>query len=448
MPSRRQLRRTVELFREEFRALSLKYPPVFHERFISPLPVGKEGWDEFVRMNRCRNDTWELWYVADKGNWLGRFYGQPDGFKEFSRLVANLCHLLSVRSLFSGPVAWWMDTIHAIAELEGMPLLNVERSVWNWEPDDHICPEFGGVEDAEPYLHMWDERYLDKLEVPRHPLQRELTINVYSASVIALEVSLDPEAFYTWWDYRKSDFPIDLSAPDEPTPPEMQTNQELAQVAWQASETTVLDVSQDTLSDFLFKKQGDTWAIRFKSGNTTEAAIIQDVKGLAHYRSLLLKPLTTITALDLDPRDTPTMAPSHITADEAAAEFDLENFSGFGSEHGSSESLLGDETIRFLATSQVDLEKQIETESDPKKKTQLVKELKQVKRSLNQRRRTLDGETEAGKAFRRVKKALYDAKHKLKSNGLVQLATHLETWVNPVGFGFRYDPNPIPNWMF
>jgi hypothetical protein len=51
-------------------------------------------------------------------------------------------------------------------------------------------------------------------------------------------------------------------------------------------------------------------------------------------------------------------------------------------------------------------------------------------------------------AYFRVKQVMLKSRQTLGKNGMKGLERHLSQTVQRVGWGYRYDPKPEPNWQF
>ena len=139
-------RRYLELVLEEFRRLAVRYPPLQHERFLSPLDISV--WLGGFRCLTTRHIT--VGTLAHPGGrfWIGRFFGHNEGFNEFKRL-ASLPGFFP-RIHWDSALTDWMEVVHELAEIFSSPLLTVSRKVWNWEIEDHFDRNEFRYESVQP----------------------------------------------------------------------------------------------------------------------------------------------------------------------------------------------------------------------------------------------------------------------------------------------------------
>ena len=307
-------RGTLELIQDEFHRLAVTYPPLYHERFYSPLEVSREGWDAFAVAQADPSGKWEKWYCAHTGNWLGRFYGAPDGMDEIERLSESLSVILPELG-YRWPLEGWVQVLHEMAENCPSPLLRVERNIWNWEPDEHIGDDCA-VEDAEPYLHDWVDAPSSGAQYPRHPLHRVLAFNLFTCSIAAIRTILAPKSMVLFEGYRYGDLPVVLS--DE-EPEVVEQSKPQVDVKAKAEEQKLILSDDKDYFPFLFRKTGSGWIVRFRVGDKIEADSLPDLKGCQHYQNLLLAVGNPITCLTLDPPKEPVELEgrSIISQDEA-----------------------------------------------------------------------------------------------------------------------------------
>jgi hypothetical protein len=468
MNDTRKFRRVAEHFRDEFRAMSCKYPPIYHERFVSPLAVEAEGWQAFANANRTRTDGWEEWLFASGLGWLGRFYGSRNGWSEFSQTSLNMYFFLPTEWPFSDGLKGWMDAIHDLAEIDATPLLNVQRYVWNWEPDHHIDPETGGVDDASMYLEIWDERSLGDAEFPKYPLQRVLSVNVFSASALALDILLSPEVFGLWRDFHEVGLPFSLfaepdddrDASDVESASPRTADHAFARAQGEAAEegvTTALPDSMnearpklvvgetDELPEFLFRRIGDMWVIRYNFG-TQFHHVFKHTVGFTHIAKLIDAQGNEVKCLAM-PRDgddrSVASTGSVITEGEALGVLRSEQgeFSGYTKTLERFTSTRNDETFLFIRQHVKSLETRLSSETDPAVICELKEELSEAQRTLDAMPALLsEAQDQAEKAFRRVKQAIYTVRTRLSQNGADELAEHFRTSIKPFGFGYKYIP--------
>jgi hypothetical protein len=456
------VRRTLTGLRDEFRQLFLKYPPLNHERFSSPLEVTGEGWRGFADANFTGAEKGH-WYVASGNLWLGRFQGANDGLPDF----LDLCHRLG-KVLFDPRIgslaarSQWLDDVHDLAELRATPLLG--GKVWLWKSvvsseadgfdqaeEDLLCdPELRKADREVEGKKVWamslakmrmlasfemgkilddapchDEQWVSGEQYPAHPWVGSIDTDVFRASAIAIEMVLEPDAMFLWSKPTSATLPFDLGEIVEP---------ELADVAPQTP------LPKAPMPGFLFAKSGNLWRIRFQSGQTVEAGEFRDSKGLEYYWQLLGQQGRTVTALTLSPHGTEAegneAAGSVIRANEAFDdEARMAEFSGFR-EEGTSR------TGRFSHDEMLALH----TESDQTKKKKIKAELRIKEREFRTGIEAHPDTTPSTQAFNRVKAALRRARTELRKHGMPRLADHLEAHVSTSGKGWVYSPAPSIDW--
>jgi len=459
------VRGTAELFRDEFRAMSCRYLPIYHERFLSVLPVTSEGWQAFAEAHRSSTDEWEKWYFAKELGWLGHFYGCGDAWNDFAHAVERL----RMRPIFvdtwsdeKDDSMWqWMDIIHDLAESYQTPLLHVKGSIWNQEPHAGLekVEEILGIMPTPILFDDWDSRSSGNARFPENPLRRELRTNVFSASVIALEIFLAPKRFI-WGNFNPSDLPFHPcpTAEDEVAASPKQTTVALqsTQLPSDLSARFLLNEDSDATSDFVFHRSDDYWFIRYKFGKTVRTITPQNSDGLEYLSAFLSHPGQSMSCLALSPpkpgdddeANVGTKPLSSLTEREAMEQ--LTNVDGqrqFTSERPWERSIRFCEAIRKAEQDRKSLESRLMYETDPKHIVEIQEELEGCQRILDKKEYLLGATGQAEKAFKRVKQAYGNALRRLVTSGHKELADHLRVHIKPDGFSYRYQASPSIPWQ-
>jgi hypothetical protein len=430
----------LELLQGEFRRLAFRYPPLCHERFFSPQHVTYDGWKAFVA-SRPAKSKWEYWHGPRDGEWFGRFFGKPQGFRDFQ----NLCYSLSM--LFpdwSSAMTDWMEVVHTIAETRPSPLLNVSRYIWEL-PMDSVEDE-EEEENNEWHTSMVTQRILGstafgagpgniRARYPNHPAQRILRFNVFTSSVAAIQVIMNPGLVIPEGESYE-ELPIVLLPPQQPEPESIASKKGVGLLEG---------------PPYGFQQSGDTWLLHFTSNDDTKEGIFQHRKGFSYYQQLLMSPKSTISCSDLDPKPgTADMAAGSLMElqdflEEGESLGDFANL-GLISEAGADEK--GMTLVNELIKSREQLEIQVAGETDESVKSELKNKLKRLTEIVNIVRRQISYNEKDIQAFQRVKKAMDDCRKVLRDHGMKDLANHLSQSVQRIGWAFRYDPAPQPNWKF
>ncbi len=295
----------LKLIRDEFRRLAIHYQPLCHERFVSLIHVSPEGWAAF-REAHAKTESWEKWHGGndDDGEWIGRFFGHAEGFDEFSRLCCALSKVLPEIDC-NEPVTAWLALLHELAEKSPTPLLRAQQSVWNWS-----------VSDGEPadnflkLIEMHCETSSPDAEYPRHPLRYVLEFNLFTSSIAAIEILLNLGTLYLPTAFQVTDshyVPIPLL--------DLQWADETAFVSAETQEKTSIPNNVVALlesgPDYLFRKIGENWILRFRFGDGKEDVEVGSFsegyprlrKGFFHYQKVMREQAKTLLFLDIDPPD-------------------------------------------------------------------------------------------------------------------------------------------------
>jgi hypothetical protein len=188
-----------------------KHPALYHQRFLvpafgGPSLISEDSFRQFVRAyTRSPANEWCAWERTPDGSYWGRFHGAGDGLEEFERLAESA--YLVLRELDEAlpddhGYHGWLNILHDMAHDQPTPLLRSRRGVWGLdaEPQDQ---EFSEVVD------QWVTESDGEIEFPPHPVVNTLAHNVFTASMSAIELILDPEKAFLVGDWL-DDFPLVL----------------------------------------------------------------------------------------------------------------------------------------------------------------------------------------------------------------------------------------------
>ena len=472
-----RIRKNLEGIRDEFRLLYLKHPPLYHQRFSSPMEMTRAGWQAFSKQH-FRGEGDYVTYVATDNEFLGLLsinesygevlrskdeVGRPrlhvsrhPGYRDFLRL----CHRIGML-LFRIPISSmaarseWMDIVHDLAELQASPILRGDVSVWDVNFLPVMVTDRGGNSlDDDCDLNAEDERSEGNAKFPKYPLVSSLDRDVFRSSAAAIDLLLDPELYFVWRRYRPEAMPFDLTDV---------TARHTAIVPVSAKQTVPLPVVE-TKPDFLFAKSGNVWHLRFRTGDGFEEGDFTDTTGLNYYYSLLQSGGNGVTALELSPTgmDADEMRPtSSVEYDDLEWQDDESEFSGATVEGSSFQRTKGDEwRIQRKALESIEAEIAALEESGENKA--LLKELKSDRRQKKRELKTGLAHdptfAPAYRAFNRVKISLRRARMAIagesgvKGGGnqrpMPKLALFLEVSFQRKQFGWRYTPPQPVEWTF
>lgn len=473
----RRKRANLELICDEFRRSNGQYPPLYHERVFCRRKVSCRAW-RALAASRPHHTEWEYWHGPEDGSWYGRFFGSNEGLNEFKRLCESVSTVLPEIHR-STAVTDWTGIVHGIAEKHLSPLLGVAFCIWDTE-----CERDPKSDNSWDKFYEWleiesdrSEKFSEDMQIhyPESPAQRTLKFNVFTSSVAAIQIIMEPHLVIPEGE-NYDELPLVLLPPEaeKPTPslPSVKV------------EDAIFLTAEGVLPDFLFKQVPKGWLLRFVQGDTVEQQSFPDLKGLQHYHKLLMSPQKTIACLDLDPPpgvpesalipDDPKPKPkgSVITADEFLSESaEKEDFTGFLADGGSHTGLFDHGHIQELKQEADSLAKQIkylqeEIQGLSKKTGDTAKdaanaELKQknekivkmLKADFNEKvglihkkKGALGKGTESEKAFRRVKKVIRESLCAIRDSGMYELYRHLDDTVDRDGWGYAYCPHEQLPW--
>lgn len=188
-----------------------KYPALYHQRFLvpafgGPSLISDDSFRQFVRASsRNSPNEWSAWERTPDGSYWGRFFGARDGLEEFERLAESaflILRELDERLSDGHGYHGWLNILHEMAHDYPTPLLRSQRAVWglDTEPQDH---EFSEVVDR------WVTETDGGIKFPPHPIVNTLVHNIYTSSMSAIELILDPEKAFLVGDWL-DDLPVIL----------------------------------------------------------------------------------------------------------------------------------------------------------------------------------------------------------------------------------------------
>ncbi len=430
-------RGNLKLILDEFQRRAIRYPPLCHERFLSPLDIKYDGWRAFAASRPNKSTSkWEYWHGPRDGTWFGRFFGRQEGLRAFRRLCYSLSMIFPD---WHSPLTDWMEVVHKIAEIYPSPLLGVSHHIWGWPKDISEDNDFTADEMGERFLRasaFRNEPDSAGVEYPQYPAQRILNFNAFTSSVAAIQIIMEPNLVIPEGQSH-DELPIVL-LPPQPEPQSI----------------TVPGEDQPMLGEmtpFGFHQTGDIWWLSFTGDGKEEMATFKHRKGFLHYQRLMMLPKSTIACTDLDPKtDTAQMAAGSAMdiTDFLEEGESLEDFANLGaiSEKGVDE--LGKALLHEFIEKKNQLKLQLALEGDKSVKKELEGKLKRLTKMINVMRQKVSFNDKELQAFQRVKKAMRDCREALRKNGMPMLAKHLSKSVQRIGWAFRYDPKPEVNWEF
>lgn len=424
-----RVRRTIEVLRDDLRVAAAQFGQLRHERFISQLPVTRNGWLAFAKANSSTK-TWEEWRLDGSGGWMGRFYGKADGTQELTEIGKHFAELAGCSLL---------DIVHDFAVLDATPLLRVVPEVWDWEPSEHTHDN-GCVLDTEPFLGMWSEASEGECRYPKHPLVKSLDCGVFRACCVALEMLLTPEAFFIWRPFCEDDVPLTIS----------QIVENWHRPVWAAPQqesstfTPISPATENEVAPFLYRREADFWHIRFTDGKVSEESKFSLTKPFERYAKLLFSPHKVIPSIHFD-LSSSIDGIAMISEDEAIQAFSDDGKKGW-SDGGITPTELTADEVEELKQAQEELRHQIDTEEDPKRRKGLLGVYWRNERTLFVQSNSDGLKNYAETAHRKVKKSLkVEGLNKIRQK-MPRLADHLDAFVEAEGFGYAYRPLGQIHW--
>lgn len=196
----------------ELSRVSRKYPPLFHQRFSDAMLVGPDVISEvaFLAFQKAyspiNTQEWALWQWTPDGSYWGRFHGSENGLDEFERLAESAYLVLQEfdSELPEGHgVHGWLNVIHDMARDYPTPLLRTRYGVWGVESQ----PEGDEFDDL---VTRWSSPDQNGVKYRPHPLFNLLVHNVFTSSMSAIELILDPQKALLVGDEWLDEFPVTI----------------------------------------------------------------------------------------------------------------------------------------------------------------------------------------------------------------------------------------------
>lgn len=277
-----QLKRSLEHLIEEFRHLSLKYGPIYHELFKAwdEERTTKESWKAFVKAEvpeKEDEDEWDQWGGPTDGKFYGRFYGDESGMDEFAVLAEStfltLCEFdadFQIASQYrrtSDGLYGWMDMLHDMGFKYPTSLLCSENSVWSVD-------ESLDLDDLESYVCQWEVGD-DKTPYPKYPLCWRLVHNVFISSIAALRIIIEPEMALLVGNMI-DDLPIPRQLP---TAPDQELLEPVEAIATEQHE-----------GPFWMKRIANGYYLSYKLGDTHDSNLFDKLRGLDFIYALFQQP--------------------------------------------------------------------------------------------------------------------------------------------------------------
>lgn len=276
-----QLKRSLENLIEEFRHLSLKYGPIYHEllRAWDEERTTVESWKAFVDAEvPDEADEWEEWNGPKDGSFYGRFYGDEGGMDEFAVLAESafltLCEFDTDFQIgrqyrkHSDGLYGWMGLLHDMGFKYPTSLLCSENSVWSLE-------EFPDLDDLENYVCEWVESE-DKTPYPKYPLCWRLVHNVFISSIAALRIIIEPELTLLVGN-SLDDLPLPVRLPRA-------SNQD------NVGEATPQGSTERHEGPFSMEKKPGGFVLTFRLGDINEEGLFPDWYGFEYMYALFWQP--------------------------------------------------------------------------------------------------------------------------------------------------------------
>lgn len=195
---------TLKIVSNNFQQAAIAYDPLFHQRFLPwdglhESRIEDEQWLGFIEANRSVFDEDDWWECSPAycgigltGNFLNRWFGNPDGLDRFKRLVESALLVLRAEN-FSGvddseiPFRFrhfedWVSTIHNWAFRFQMPFLRSRMKLWNSDTQ--------GTQAFDELTKKWIEN--SGVSFPAYPLCWTLYDDVFTCSAMAIEAMCNP----------------------------------------------------------------------------------------------------------------------------------------------------------------------------------------------------------------------------------------------------------------
>jgi len=279
----------------EMSRASRKYPALYHQRLSDPLLVGPDviSVEAFLAFQKAypqrSTDEWVSWQRTPDGSCWGRFHGSVAGLDEFERLAESAYLVLQKFDSelpeghgFHG----WLNVIHDMARDFPTPLLRTRNGVW-------------GV-DRQPVGERFDElvtnwKTTDEsgIRYRPHPFFNLLVHNVFTSSMSAIELILNPEKALLvgeWLDdipMMASSFGgLPSSKPEHDDSPQQTALSDVQDQLNEGSETVNEGKIARPIIEMAF--DGATWHFQYDFAGIKESGpITTDIKGFIFYQAIL-----------------------------------------------------------------------------------------------------------------------------------------------------------------
>ena len=283
---------------EEMRRASGQYRPLFHQRLSDPMLVGPDviseaAFLEFKKANSQPPDgEWESWERTPDGSYWGRYHGNQAGLDEFERLAESAYLILQEfdTELPEGHgVHGWLNVIHDMARDFPTPLLRTRFGVWGVEPQ----PEGDKFDEL---VTSWRKSNETNVEYRPHPIFNLLVHNVFTSSISAIELILDPEKALLVGDVNLEDSLVTPQLPGEYEPPEPEQEDSSDPPIGEGNDDqkvpnqieSQFPVETDAKPIVQVKFNGTTWTFKYEFlGHKEEEPFTCDLKGFHLYRAIL-----------------------------------------------------------------------------------------------------------------------------------------------------------------
>lgn len=339
----------------EFQRCSNLYFPLFHERFIPTCDLSDHSTDDICRSFRNANsehfdEGWEEWDGPASASSLERFYGCEDGLCEFRKLGDSI--RLVVReldpSLPDTGYLGWLDLLYEMAWGYPTPLLRCTVSRWNERATHDLS------EDELDSVGTTDE---EGVPFPLYPLHFVLPNNLFTSSVVAIELMLDDEGALLIGEWTGG-FPISFPSDNH-------------EGILDSSKLIVSgeDELQGPIKSFVFLDDIQRWAVRHELGNEVAQVTFEDRAGCNVLDVLFRHPNEWLSASRLLQLAGTAEIPT--PEEEAALNIKHSEYERFDVA-----------TIREYRKRIVSIEQDLRTAENPERRQELEGELAAVQREL------------------------------------------------------------------
>jgi hypothetical protein len=336
---------TLRTLHEEFKRASASFPPLYHEQVFDLIYDGDlitldDARKAYLAWRSVRSEEgrkWQWWhgphktgfgggkdtgkgefkgqgYTGPAGEWYGRFFGCGDGLEEFLRLAEStylvLCEMeLPLRTSTGGWIGF-VEFLYELAERQATPLLRATGTMLEWGGDDWVRdseeeqPAAAQNEGADQAAHdPSPENNIIATECPPIPYVQSLRLNLFTCSMAAIQMLLDPESILLVTDMEDGKtvsggpkFSVAPAGVEESGTPSKDGGDE------GESEKKADFEKPGTEPDYLFRFEKGRWHLRYKTDDEkVEDYSYQDDKGFRYYARLLGSPGERVACFDLSP---------------------------------------------------------------------------------------------------------------------------------------------------